>query len=366
MNKTISFSLKLVALCFVATMTTVQVASCKKTLSTQPVTEKPSTSWGFTLGNRTVLSQDQFPAGAKGFFPDGNIAMLKISNQYYGFWGNYTNYRTVSNSPKLEDHLNNLNPATPVFGSRQPDNGQSNGFTDGGMWLIGVRQLADGRLAGFFHAESHWYPRGTQGWKAYKSIGVAYSSNNGQSWGQPYLIIKHETDKPTEPAWSGLGDGCVIYNHITSRYYCFYTPATGATSISMAASTDPNGYVGSWNKWYNTSFGQPGLGGKETPIVGLSTNPGANPAVHWNTYLKKFIMVYHGWDGKIYISASDDCENWETSRLLLEDGAKAWYPNIIGTSSTEGGKTVTLYYAYDFQADGTRKLASRTLTFSKQ
>ncbi|MBO9591281.1 MAG: hypothetical protein J7599_00140 [Niabella sp.] len=319
--------------------------------------------WSFTLGERSTLSQSGFPPGDSGYYTDGAVSVLKLGNQYYGFWGRYRNYRTVASSPLLQDHLNHLDPATPVFGGNQPNNGTSNGFNDGGMWFIGVRQLNDGRLAGFFHAETHWYPRNTQGWYAYKSIGVAYSSDSGRSWGAPYQILKHELNKPDTPRWSGLGDGAVIYNHLNNKYYCYYTPATGVTALCMASSTDPNGYVGSWKKWYNNAFSEPGLGGKQTAIAPLSMNPGSNPSVHWNTYLNKFVMIWHGWDGKLYISASANAEVWETPKLLLEDGPKAWYPSIIGTSSVEGGQVIQLYYAYNFRPDGRRTLASRTITF---
>src|SRR5690606_24044869 len=321
--------------------------------------------WNFEVGNRAIIDQSMFSMPDSGYFPDGNISVVELDGEYYAFWANYRNYRSVANSPFLEDHVGQLNPSIPVFGGRTDNNGPSNGFYDGGMWLIGVRELLDGRLVGFFHAESHWYPRSTQGWMAYKSIGVAYSSNKGMSWGTPHLILRHELAKDTIPKWSGLGDGCVIFNHLNNKYYCFYTPAIGATAISMASTTDPNGYIGSWKKWYNGSFSEAPIRGKESPLSPLSQKPGANPAVHWNDFLGKFVMVWHGWDGKIYISASEDCENWEIPRLLLEDGDKAWYPNMIGYSSVEGGQQMKLYYSYDFQDDGRRKMAYREVVFSK-
>lgn len=321
--------------------------------------------WSFSLDNPSTLSQSMFPSEDRGYFPDGNINVLQLGSDYYAFWAMYRNYRSVANSPLLQDHIGQLDPTTSVFGGREPNNGTSNGFNDGGMWLIGVRELSDGRLAGFFHAESHWYPRTTQGWYAYKSIGVAYSSDKGLTWGTPELIMKYADNKPVSPQWSGLGDGCVIYNHLNNKYYCYYTPASGTTAISMATSADPDGDAGSWEKWYNGAFTQPGIGGLQTPVAGLSNSPGANPSVHWNTYLNKFIMVWHGWNGKLYISASDDGEVWDDAQLLLDEGSKTWYPVIVGTSSVNGGQAVTLYYANNFQTDGRRTMSQRTLTFSK-
>ncbi|WP_257668899.1 hypothetical protein [Parapedobacter tibetensis] len=324
-----------------------------------------SGSWSFAIGSRMTIDPSVFPAADSGFFPDGHISVMDIDGDYYGFWGRHRSFRSISDTPLLQNHAGSFNPPNHVLGGGAPNEGPSNGFNDGGMWLIGIRELTDGRLAGFFHAESHWYPRSEMGWQAYKSIGVTYSSNNGLSWGTPQLLLSHNQPKGTEPKWSGLGDGCVIYNHLNDKYYCFYTPATGVTAICMASSSDPNGNVGSWQKWYNGAFSEPGIGGLQTAISPLSANPGANPSVHWNDYLEKFVMVWHGWDGKLYIAASDDCEIWEQPRLLLEDGVKAWYPNTVGYTSTTGGQSVTLYYGYDFQEDGRRTMAYRTLSFQK-
>ena len=32
--------------------------------------------------------------------------------------------------------------------------------------------------------------------------------------------------------------------------------------------------------------------------------PGGNPSIHWNKYLKLWMMVYHGWDGNIYLTTA--------------------------------------------------------------
>lgn len=345
-------------LCLVNFLTT----SCEVPLTTEPA----PANWDFTLGAKTVISQSKFPAEGRGFFTDSNIPVVKLGSKYYAFWSSYRSFRTVATTPLLQNHAKVLTSSTAVFGGRQPDNGKSNGFNDGGMWMIGVEKLNDGRLAGFFHAESHWYPRSTYGYLAYKSLGVAYSSDSGKTWSAPVQILKHQQDKPATAAWSGLGDACVIYNKLKGKFYTYYAPSSGLAAICMASSSDPTGAAGSWQKWYRGSFSQPGIGGAESAISNLSSKPGGNPSVHWNTYLNSFVMAWHGWDGKIYISTSADGESWEAPRLLLEDGAKAWYPVMIGTSGTEGGQTLTLYYACDFKADGTRSLVYRTITFNKK
>ncbi|SMD32817.1 Por secretion system C-terminal sorting domain-containing protein [Reichenbachiella faecimaris] len=318
-------------------------------------------TWQFSLGPTSTLSQSMFPSSDDGYFPDGNLNVLKIGSDYYAFWAHYQNYRTIANSPLLQNHENQLNPSTPVFGGREPYNGTSNGFDDGGKWFIGVHQRND-TLIGFFHSESHWYPRNTG--HAYKSVGVSYSYDNGATWTSGIKAIGHTLTKPVDPAWSGLGDGCVIYNHLDNNWYCYYVPAIGSTAISMARSSDRYGAPGTWTKWNNGSFSTAGLGGAETPIADLLEAPGGNPSVHWNSYLQKFIMAWHGWDEKLYISASDDGITWENARLLIDAGSRTWYPVIIGANSAEGGQTVTLYYGANFQTDGKRTLTYRTISFT--
>jgi hypothetical protein len=134
----------------------------------------------------------------------------------------------------------------------------------------------------------------------------------------------------------------------------------------MARSSDRNAYVGTWKKWYNGSFSQDGLTGQETSVPGLSKASGANPAVHWNDYLNKFVMVWHGWDGIIYISFSPDGVQWSDASVFLNEGKQTWYPNMVGYGgSTLGGQVVKLYYGTNWQSNGQRDLVSRTVTFQK-
>ena len=135
----------------------------------------------------------------------------------------------------------------------------------------------------------------------------------------------------------------------------------------MAMSEDPEGKPGSWYKWYEGDFSEPGLGGKETPIAGLRSRPGGNPSVHYNTYLKKWVMVWHGWDPPvIYIATSIDLIEWDEPHLLVESavGGRAWYPTVIGETDREAGKKARLYYA-DIAADfSARKFIGRDIEFS--
>lgn len=133
----------------------------------------------------------------------------------------------------------------------------------------------------------------------------------------------------------------------------------------MAISEDPTGAPGTWKKYYNGAFTEPGLGGQQTQVPGLS--PGANPSVHWNTHLEKWVMVWHGWGNtaKIFLSVSADGINWSTPVSIIgsEQGGRAWYATIIGNTDVEAGQVAKIYYA-DMINSG-RKFKVRTIKFFK-
>ena len=87
--------------------------------------------------------------------------------------------------------------------------------------------------------------------------------------------------------------------------------------ITMAESKDPEGKAGTWKKWDGSDFTvegcnqETGLGGINTSIAGLRQYHGGNPSVMYNTWLGKWIMVYHCWQRYIVISYSDDGIVWE-------------------------------------------------------
>ena len=69
---------------------------------------------------------------------------------------------------------------------------------------------------------------------AWKSIGVAWSNNNGASFSKGAQIIRSGSF-PEEPQWGGAGDHAVIWDYFHGRWLCFYT----AQGICAAASYDP-------------------------------------------------------------------------------------------------------------------------------
>ena len=164
----------------------------------------------FVVGDRNICWQDPHIPRYM-LWLDGKISVGKYddSGLFTTYWSADNSLRQVSASPWLDENVNALTSDMEVFGKCiEP----VSGFYDGGAWFIGVHKLMDGRLAGFFHAESHW--PGVSA--AYKSIGVTYSSDNGLTWETGRRILSGTDPKPENPAGQGesygVGDGCVVWN----------------------------------------------------------------------------------------------------------------------------------------------------------
>lgn len=295
-----------------------------------------------TLGQTTIVPNTT-PSGVPIYpwFPDGHIALVPDLDLYQMYWAGSSSYKTIGT-----DVIDMNDPGPAVIGP-----GPSGSYDNGGAWLMSVFRKSGNNMIGFYHAEDHEFPPHPNPDNiAWKSIGLCTSSNNGDTWTKRGQIITSSTPKPSYPKWGGNGDHCVVYDTNNSRWVCYYQEHF----ICMAVSYDPNGMPGTWYKYYNGDFTQSGLGGANSPVPGLQNHPGGNPSVHYNTYIDRWVMVWHVWDGpypgpaSIWLSTSTDMVNWDTPIHLVsaEGNEKMWYPTIIGSSDIEAGQSAWLYYAY--------------------
>jgi hypothetical protein len=325
--------------------------------------QRASGPWSVTVGVPEVVPN---AAGVPIYrwFPDGHITVMPDgAGKWMMFWAEFDSYRTLGNTPYPENHTI-LSPQTKVFGGR---GGTS--WDNGGSWLMAVFRVSGEELVAFYHAEDHWAAPNPDG-IAWKSIAVTYSADNGVTWTPGEQIITGWQAKPETPQWGGAGDQGVVWDAESERWVCFYQEQaeSGGAKLHVAVSSDPLGSRGTWYKWDGKDFTVPGLGGKGAPLPSFKNRQGANPSLHWNTYLEQWIMVYGGWDGVTYIASSQDLIHWTPSQALVrsDQGGRAWYPTIIGEDGDAvAGQSARLYYA-DISADFvSRKFYGSTLTFSR-
>jgi len=174
--------------------------------------------------------------------------------------------------------------------------------------------------------------------------------------------------KPDSPAWSGIGDSGAIWDRDNNRWVMFFQDI----SLQVAISTDPEGKPGTWFKYAGEKgFTEPGLGGKAIAVPVLNAYPGGNPSVHWNTYLKTYVIVWHGWEPpKVYISTSQDLVTWTKPKTLVDNkfDSKVWYPTLVGNTQVEGGQDMTLYYTYwpSKSYNDNRRFIRQSIHFEKE
>ena len=290
------------------------------------------------------------------YSPDGHITAYPQRGNWIVFWPGTDSYSSEGKT------ISNLSGARKVLSK-----GDETEFDNGGAWLYAVFPQIGNRMLGFYHAEDHKFAADpTSTFIAYKSIARCSSTDGGRTWKKDAQILTGEKPKPEKAEWSGAGDHCVIWDAATKRYFCYFQEQG---ILRMAMSEDAEGRPGTWKKWFEGGFTEPGIGGRATPIPNLVDKEGGNPSVHWNTFLRRWVMVYHNWTGDLLISRSADLTSWTAPKLLLEKpsvAGKVWYPTIIGTTDKEAGEKAILLYAHfpDIEKHE-RRFESREITFLK-
>ena len=156
----------------------------------------------------------------------------------------------------------------------------------------------------------------------------------------------------------GHGDFSVILDRERQYFYFLFSNYAGeAAEQGVAIARMPfesrKQPVGNVWKFFDTGWDEPGQGGRVTPIFPATTSwvdPDTDafwgPAIHWNKYLSKWVMLMNriccrpGWPQEgVYLTFSDDLTNprsWSDPKKLL-DGV-SWYPQVIGLGAGESDK----------------------------
>ncbi len=316
-----------------------------------------------TVGNREILLAN----GQLGlsYFPDMSMPVIARGQNLRMFTA-AGNRSYLLQGPDIQ----NLNSATLVLGA-----GGAGSYDNGGAWICGHHWANDGSLYVFYHAEDQEnmppIPGGIPGF--YASIAAAVSTDGGITFTKLGRVITSSLPKDTNgsPA-QGAGE-CSVLAGPTGRYlYMYYTDHSNlngrGVQIALARADLSQGTpTGSaWQKYYQGSFSQPGLGGLETPLV---TAPGGagdaiNPHVTYSVHLKRFVMTYgvNDWteyyksfaaDSGVYLAYSADGIHWSNHTnvvpawsIPLQGRQIATHPSIIWDTGNGALGSGWLVYGY--------------------
>jgi hypothetical protein len=128
----------------------------------------------------------------------------------------------------------------------------------------------------------------------------------------------------------GAGDSSLFVNPQDGYMYIFYTQMSWNMKTETVlmdyihvarASVDSKGVPGTWKKYFEGSFSEPGNMGRESAVL----ENGAEPCVAYDIYLKKYLMTTYrrsyidAKKGACQVSVSSDLVHWAKPEPLALD-----------------------------------------------
>lgn len=238
-------------------------------------------------------------------------------------------------------------------------------------WIESSWVEDDGSVLAWYHHE----PQGVCGKLPLTApqIGALWSADGGNSFTDLGIIL--ESGDPADCTAQngyfagGNGDFSVVLGKNRRYFYFLFSnyggpPEAQGVAIARLPFERRNNPFGAVQKYYQGQWLEPGIGGHVTPIFpskaawnGPDADSFWGPSVHWNTYLKTFVMLLNrscctpGWPQEgVYISYNPvlaEPSKW-TAPVKILDGV-GWYPQVLGfgTTGTDklAGKRARLYAA---------------------
>ena len=313
--------------------------------------------------------------GGFGFaWPDTQMGVLKTGNEYkfftsdgalhpkelwQGEWVGNNKYGSITTTVgTLDNPLGTGNPQD-VSISQNPDpavnpNYPSYGYLGGGpVYQVPAGMAGAGNLLVTYHAE---LPN-------YALLGLAASWDNGEHWTDLGEIVRLNQAYKPNGVFHEIGADPLVLSP-DGKYFYIYFPdwiantelTTHASVARVLASSLLEAAFGSshphtvpFEKYFQGDWHlQPGIGGLSSDL-----NPNASPIetgyldVHYNNYLKRYVMVMSN-DTSFYYAESIDGLNWTLPSPLGVYGPIAAYPSSVGLGDDPQvlGKTFYTYFTY--------------------
>jgi len=236
-----------------------------------------------------------------------------------------------------------------------------NNQANGGRWIECTWKADDGVLYGWYHHEPAGLFPGTH--LTAPKIGAVRSTDNGAHWEDLGIVLEARpgTLNPnTKNYYFGGGNGDFsIMVDAPKRYVYFlisaYAGEPGEQGVAVARMryADRDQPAGKVWKWHAGGWGEPGLGGRVTPIFPAmidwhraDADAFWGPSIHWNAYLQQYVMLlnrakdYKWTQEGVYVTFNGDLAkpgNWSApQRILAGLRADQWYPQVLGLDAAKG------------------------------
>ncbi|MBX9718865.1 MAG: discoidin domain-containing protein [Microbacteriaceae bacterium] len=306
--------------------------------------------------------------------------------------------------------VNNLVPVTKVNGltaNVHTDRGRV--YDKEGWWPFTLwEDPASGTWYSYMHSEdgSKCDTGGDGVGSDLRTIGVWSSTDEGANWDYEGVALSLDSERNFQapanncfsqagwPKVGGPGDHDLVvgndgYLYLVYNQFTYINPAgvpagvatnRGNMAVARSAISD-KGLPGTWYKYYNGEWTQPGQGGHETYVLSSANErqpKNEQRSIAWNTYLEKYVAVFASGDG-VYLTYSADLVNWTQPEFLYQETPRSStygdsanfiaYVNLVGTgqgasgTSNEIGRTAWLFYVLGNQ---NYEVHRRLLTFDSQ
>jgi hypothetical protein len=297
------------------------------------------------LGDRkTLVENGQY--GLK-YFPDGGVTAL----------GGPSGYRVLLAGGISSYLLEGPDMTALRLVKRVLEPGPKGAFDNGYAGIYGAWQdPRTGEIRAIYHAEDQEdmkrLPNGVKGF--YASVGLAISQDQGNTFRKAGRILTSHQQKSAEGrSDQGCGEPSLTPDQGHRFLYCYYTDhsreSNRGVQICLARSPiEDKGAPGTWTKYYEGAFSEPGMGGKDVPV--MAAHPAADalfPNVAYAPALGKYVMVFNilyyadlregqAAKGGIYAAFSRDLIHWSNPQLLVQglsvaqiDREVLWHPAIV-------------------------------------
>ncbi len=295
-----------------------------------------------------VYTAQQRVALGLNYWPDGNLGVV-TSGSTYGFYAANSG-QGIYTTGTLD------NPGGSIRNVTITNRLSSYNYMAGGQVYD---DPVSGRRLLFYHAEFN----NPTSYQFYGEIGIAISTDaNKLQFRDLGPILRPNATKAQAAGFPvDVGGGTFAVNN--GKFYVYfhdYEPdatqsntAVAAAPISTVIANALANQSTPFEKYYNGSFSQPGLGGLSSPL-----EPG-NPNTRWssvsyNSYLNQYVMAVaeskdledNVHQVSLYLTSSSDGLNWGPRQFLAGGSGELFYPNLVGIDGSPNttGKTFDVYF----------------------